>query len=278
MASSGVSAALVIGEPGSGKSRLLVEARGRTRLAHSVEVLGYEPERHVPLAAAAQLLRMLTEVPEHGPRLDALLLDTNEARALDPVRIFEAAHRSLRTLEPTLLVIDDLQWMDDLSYALCHYLVRAARESGRIAVFAATRPGERGIELVDLLPGERVSRMELAPLTLEEGIELASVIDPAMDPAFAGELWANAQDRRFGSRPRTDGWGPPAASRTCSHSACEARPPTRAPCLRSSPSSAARSSPPAPPKSSNGPYGASTPRSPSSSAEALPRRQVELCD
>ena len=143
-ASGGVTAGLVVGEPGSGKSRLLAEARGRTRLAHSVEVIGYEPERHVPLAAAAALLRRLTEVPEHGPRLEALLLHADATRALDPVRIFEAAHRSFCTLEPALLTIDDLQWMDDLSYALCHYLIRAARESGRIAVFAATRPGERG--------------------------------------------------------------------------------------------------------------------------------------
>jgi DNA-binding CsgD family transcriptional regulator len=197
-ASSDVTAGLVIGEPGGGKSRLLVEARSRTRLPHSLEVLGYEPERHVPLAAAAQLLRRLTEVPEHGPRLEALLLHADEARALDPVRIFEAAHRSFRTLEPALLAIDDLQWMDDLSYALCHYLIRAARESGqRLAVFASTRPGERGVELVSLLPDERVSRIELAPLTLEEGIELASAIDPSMDSTQVRELWQIAKGSPF---------------------------------------------------------------------------------
>jgi len=197
-ASRGVAAGLVVGDPGSGKSRLLVEARRRTRFPHSAEVIGYEAERRVPLAAAAELLRMLTEVPEHGPRLEALLLHSDEARALDPVRIFEAAHRSLRTLEPTLLAIDDLQWMDDLSYALCHYLIRAARESGQqMAVLAATRPGERGVELVDLLPDERVSRIELTPLTLAEGIELASAIDPSMDPAHVRELWENAKGSPF---------------------------------------------------------------------------------
>jgi DNA-binding CsgD family transcriptional regulator len=197
-ASGGVTAGLVIGEPGSGKSRLLAEARGRTGLPHSVEVIGYEPERRVPLAAAAELLRVLTRVPHHGPRLEALLLHTDETRALDPVRIFEAAHRSFRTLEPVLLAIDDLQWMDDLSYALCHYLIRAARKSGQqIAIYASTRPGERGVELVDLLPGERVTRIELAPLTLEEGIELASRIDPSVDLAGVRELWENAGGSPF---------------------------------------------------------------------------------
>jgi DNA-binding CsgD family transcriptional regulator len=197
-ASRGVAAGLVIGEPGSGKSRLLVEARSRTRLAYCMEVLGYEPERQVPLAAAAQLLRRLTDVPEHGPRLESLLLHTDNARALDPVRIFEAAHRAFRTLEPTLLEIDDLQWMDDLSYALCHYLIRAAHESGqRLAVFASSRPGGKGGELADLLPGERVSRIELLPLTLEEGIELASAIDPSIEPARVRELWQTADGSPF---------------------------------------------------------------------------------
>lgn len=42
-----------------------------------------------------------------------------------------------------------------------------------------------------------MSRIELAPLTLEEGIELASAIDPGMDPAHARELWGNAQGSPF---------------------------------------------------------------------------------
>lgn len=143
-ASVGVAAALVSGEPGSGKSRLLLEARSAAGLTH-IDVVGFEAERRVPLAAAAELLRALTDVPDHGSRLEGLLLHSDDAQALEPVRIFEAAHRALRTVGPVLLAVDDLQWMDDLSFALCHYLIRAALGSDQqMAIFASTRTGDRG--------------------------------------------------------------------------------------------------------------------------------------
>lgn len=194
----GPAAAVVVGEPGSGKSRLLAEARTRTALRHSFAVVGYEPERQVPLAAAAGLLRALSEAPQHGSHLEALLFGAHEATPLEPVRVFEAAHRALRALEPALLVVDDLQWVDELSLALCHYLICAARESGqRLVIFAATRPGGSGVSLADALPPERVSWIELAPLSREEGIELVLGLDAGLDRALAGGLWEKAQGSPF---------------------------------------------------------------------------------
>ena len=197
-ARSGAAAAIVIGEPGSGKSRLLAEAQQRLALRQGLAISGYEPERTVPLAAASSLLRTLVEVPGHGARLEALLFRPEEATALEPVRLFEAAHRAFRTLKEALLVIDDVQWMDELSYALCHYLIRAASESRqRVAILAASRPGERGAALADALPDERVTMIELTPLQLEEGIELALSIDAGLDRARAAELWEAAQGSPF---------------------------------------------------------------------------------
>jgi DNA-binding CsgD family transcriptional regulator len=194
----GASAAIVIGEPGSGKSRLLAEAQDRVALRERVSIIGYEPERTVPLAAAASLLRRLTQVPGDGVRLESLLFRPEEAGALEPVRLFEAAHRALRALGRALLVIDDLQWMDELSYALCHYLIRGARESRHpVAIFAASRPGERGYALADALPDGRVTVIELTPLTLEEGVELARSIEPAIDRARATEFWDAAGGSPF---------------------------------------------------------------------------------
>ena len=190
--------AMVVGEPGSGKSRLLAEARSRAALEHTFSVLGYEPERNVPLAAAAPLLRTLTEVPRDGPLLDALLFRPGAAGALEPVRVFEAAHRAFRALQPALLVIDDLQWMDELSYALCHYLLRAARDSRqRLAVFAATRPHDKGTELAEALSADRVTVIELSPLSREEGVQLARALDPGLDRSRAVQLYEQARGSPF---------------------------------------------------------------------------------
>jgi predicted ATPase len=118
-------AAVVSGDPGSGKSRLLREASLQIPIERRIEVVGYEPERAVPLAAANGLLRSLAKADEQGLRLRALLLaDTApEQAALEPMRIFEAAHQSLNTLWPVLITVDDLRWVDDLSLALLHYLI-----------------------------------------------------------------------------------------------------------------------------------------------------------
>lgn len=190
-------AAVVVGEPGSGKSRLLAEARTRTTLPHPHAVVGYEPERLVPLAAAAGLLRALSDAPQHGPKLDALLFGTYDATPLEPLRVFEAAHRALG-VDLALLIVDDLQWVDELSLALCHYLIRAALDSGqRLVIFAAARPGTSGASLADALPAERVTWIELEPLSREEGIELALGVDASLDRSLAVELWERAKGSPF---------------------------------------------------------------------------------
>ena len=46
-----VAVAVVVGDPGSGKSRLLGEAATRTELPSHFRVVGFEPESEVPLAS-----------------------------------------------------------------------------------------------------------------------------------------------------------------------------------------------------------------------------------
>jgi hypothetical protein len=165
-------------------------------------LVGFEPVQAVPLAAAAGLLRQLAVVPGSGSDLDRLVFGGSERDARDPLRIFEAAHRALVPSGPMLIAIDDLQWVDDLSLGLIHYLLRAAvSSSNALIVIAAARPSPvagtfaGGIDAV--MPAERAAHLQLGPLSLAEGKSLIHALDANLDEAGAAELWRRARGSPF---------------------------------------------------------------------------------
>jgi DNA-binding NarL/FixJ family response regulator len=186
-----VAAAVVVGDPGAGKSRLLGEIGDRAGLPNLFRVTGYQPERQVPLASAVDLLRAL-----------AVFDAENEVSVREPVQIFEAAHRVLRTSGSTLVLVDDLQWVDELSLALCHYLVRAAEGAGPpLALIAVARPSPEvtsfARSLGQVLPRERLAEIELGPLASEEAIELVNTLAPRIESTAARDLAARSGGSPF---------------------------------------------------------------------------------
>jgi DNA-binding NarL/FixJ family response regulator len=182
-----VAAAIVVGDPGSGKSRLLGEAAARTELPNQFRVVGFEPESGVPLAGASEFLRALATATPHGRQLEELVFGAapEDASPLDPVRVFESAHRAFRPIRPALVLVDDLQWLDDLSLALCHYLVRAAEATGGpLALIAVARPSSAAASfaasLRHLLPPEHVRELDLGPLDDAEALELVKELAPRL--------------------------------------------------------------------------------------------------
>lgn len=198
-------AALVTGLPGSGKTRLLAELRGRKPASRLLSVVGYQTGTQVPLAAAGDLLRALVRVPGAGPRLDVALFGASPSddRPLEPLRVFEAAHRALLGVSGTVLIfVDDLQWVDQLSLALCSYLVRAADAEGKdITVIAASRPIRAGAAWFDSLMrdlgSDRVTTLELGPLEHSDGVRLVSQLAPQLAPERAAQLSTLAQGSPF---------------------------------------------------------------------------------
>ena len=194
--------ALVIGDPGSGKSRLLAEVSAGDAVA-VVRAAGHESERAVPLAAMSGLVRWLGETGEAGARLSELLFEAKRLEPLDPLRVFEATHRAICSLgKPLVLVIDDLQWVDELSVALCHYLLRAAGERRRgLAVVAAARrsrvASEFGDSLANALSSNAVTLVELGGLARVEGIELGRMFVPSLSEPNAASLWQRANGSPF---------------------------------------------------------------------------------
>jgi len=199
------SAALISGAPGSGKSRLLVEFGARGGSLHHLRVAGYEAGTRVPLAAAADLLRELGEVSGGGAMLSELLSEpvTAKSGSLEPLRLFEAARRSLLAFaDPVVLFVDDVQWIDELSVALFSYLVRSAvTEQRQLFVIAATRPSREARvfqdSLVKELGIERVATIELGPLDREDGTQLVRQLAPSSSPEQAAELWSRAKGSPF---------------------------------------------------------------------------------
>ena len=188
-------AAVLVGDPGTGKSRLLAESGERARLRNRFRVVGYEPERDVPLASASDLLRTLGDVKREGHRLEALVFAPGREGGSppDPLRVFEAAHRALRVVGPALVLVDDLQWLDDLSLGLCHYLLRGAEAARQpLALIAVARPSPKAASFADslaqVLPPDRLQRLELGPLAREEALELVQALAPAAGSDMAREL------------------------------------------------------------------------------------------
>jgi DNA-binding CsgD family transcriptional regulator/exonuclease VII small subunit len=214
-----VAAAFIQGDPGCGKSRLLAEVVARAGHDRCLQFTGYEAEHPVPLAAAAGVLRSLAAAGEEGARLEDLVFGrAGDPGSLDPLRVFEATHRALRALGRRVLVADDAQWVDELSLALLHYLVRAAVDVGEpLALVTASRPSAAAdrfaASVAAVLPPEGLRRIELGGLQLEDGVALALALAPQLSADEAADLWRTASGSPFwlealiragGTRPEQD--------------------------------------------------------------------------
>jgi transcriptional regulator with XRE-family HTH domain/tetratricopeptide (TPR) repeat protein len=153
--------ALIEGEPGIGKSRLLHEAaaHGRARGLCALATRCYEIERAMPyqpvidlaqqavVGATPAALRalppvLLAEIAALVPALvervavPALSSDLPEARQ---ARLFRAIVQLLGALaagRALLMLVDDLQWADDASAQFFHFLAREAAQRPMLALYA----------------------------------------------------------------------------------------------------------------------------------------------
>ena len=140
---------LILGEPGIGKSRLLEALAGAAKDQGARTAFGrcFEAETVRPYGCFTDALRELPEtlVPEELRghfSLDAagpprLIEGGDRRQVLDRVA---GLARSLAEASPFVLVLDDLQWIDEASAALLHYLARSAIPGLLLA--GAARRGE----------------------------------------------------------------------------------------------------------------------------------------
>ena len=189
------SALVMVGAAGVGKTRLLRETP--TGTLRRLDIVGYEQEQAIPFAAAAGLLAELV-----GAEALADYRTMAGGGAYDALRIFEATFAAVTAAGPLVLVVDDLQWLDQSSAALVHYVARGALTVGLpVGLLVATRPGPGSgawLESLERLFGDRDGLVMHQLETLSEGESRALVRSalPAISDARATELW-----QRVGGSP-----------------------------------------------------------------------------
>ncbi len=159
---------LILGEPGIGKSRLVEELR---------------PTRYTR-AFAAEMVR------PYGVWIDALHDFPTET---DKARLFDAVVERLGGVQ--LLAIDDVQWLDEASAALLHYVARKAMAT---RIVCAARVGELddNVHASRAVRDKRFVELRLGPLSDEETRALVAdaenrdrvVAESGGNPLFALEL------------------------------------------------------------------------------------------
>ena len=213
--------ALIMGEPGIGKSRLaekLFDAHARNALATTIrarcyfaqgqlaygpitELLRAEPMRQARTqlrqAQLTELARVLPEILAENPELAAPQPLTESWQRLHLYEAMNAVFRNAR--KPLLMVIDDLQWCDRDSFEWLHSFFRAGAAKGILAVGTA-RMEETGrdhalMELVrELRQAGQLSELPLAPLSVEETEALAiEVASQKCDPEFLSGLYQSTK-------------------------------------------------------------------------------------
>lgn len=199
-----VTAVLVEGDPGAGKSRLLTEFL-RELPAAPVTVACYEPERRLPLSLGRSLARALSRRSEAAREILSPFVAGGAVTPMHWSGLSEAVHRAVSLTAPVAVVVDDVQWCDEESAALLHYVARGAdQQDDDLFLVLAGRPSPAlsslAVSLQRLLR-ERFVRLPLAPLAVDDAVALVRSIDPGLGPEDAAELATRA-----GGSPFWCGW------------------------------------------------------------------------
>ena len=207
---------LIEGEPGIGKSRLLIEVERHAR-ALGLPTLAthcYEIERATPYqpvvdlvtraldqvpdfalrtlapVSLAELAALVPEITERAPGLPALSNDFPAVRQARLPRAVDQLFEAARGGRPLILMVDDIQWADDASAQVLLYLARHPAERPVGVIFTcrdeALGSNERLAQWAESLRRDAgARRLPLAPLGAADTEALVATL-AASAPAAAG--------------------------------------------------------------------------------------------
>jgi DNA-binding SARP family transcriptional activator/tetratricopeptide (TPR) repeat protein len=213
---------VLIGEAGSGKTRLVAELTARALSVQGRVIIGrcYETERILPFGPWVDALRNgqitgereLLGSLERGWRseLGRLLPELSSTTGVKPVgraardarHLFEAISQLLTRLarrQPLVVVLEDLHWADEMSLRFLAFLGRRVSVVP-LLVLATVREedlDDSGLlrqTLDELDAGERLLRVPLGPLSRADTATLVRVLAP---PGIAHPLLADLADETW---------------------------------------------------------------------------------
>jgi len=189
---------LFSGEPGIGKTRLLDHLADTAAAAGHRVIRGrcFEAEMVRPYGPWLDALRGVSPAGAAAETLAqaAPLLSGAVPEGGDRERLFGAAAalvRSLAAQQPLALLLDDLQWIDEGSAALLHFIVRTVNAGSPVVLAGATRAGEVDDNpwakrlLQSLARDDRLQRFDLAAFGADDARALLGEAAAAIEPSDA---------------------------------------------------------------------------------------------
>jgi DNA-binding SARP family transcriptional activator/tetratricopeptide (TPR) repeat protein len=195
---------LLLGDPGIGKSRLLEELAARARRLGGQVLAGraFEAEMIRPYGAWLDALRSsgaaLTGPAESsGPQAPDLTPSPVDLGEHNPMfdKVVARLRGLVRESPPLVLVLDDLQWLDEASGALLHFVVRAVAGLP-VLIACAARAGElsdnpKVLRLLRAL--EREGRLLQAPLPPLDDGAIRALVGTVAAAADVGAVCAGCE-------------------------------------------------------------------------------------
>jgi len=194
---------LLLGDPGIGKSRLLEEMAAVARRSGGRVLSGraFEAEMVRPYGAWIDALRSGGGTTPSAKDFLPPLSEVNGTRVQtgdsDRNPMFERIVEHLRGLahpnQPLLVLLDDIQWLDEASAALLHFVARALDRLS-ILLACAARGGELSdnpgvLRLLRTLERERrLHQIVLPPLGAKAMTELVASVARDMDANVVGAM------------------------------------------------------------------------------------------
>jgi len=220
---------LIGGEPGIGKSRLMREvarhadAQGLLTLTtncYEIErAMPYQPVidlvtraldvvpaaalRGLPPVLLAELAALVPEVGERFPRLPQLSNDFPQARQARLPRAVGQLLEASSDGRPSLLMVDDIQWADDASAQVFHYLARHAARRPVLVIYAYrdedVDSDERLAQLVQSL--RRETGAHHLPLARLDSVDTERLVAALADSSLGGPGLAERLHRETEGNP-----------------------------------------------------------------------------